>query len=41
MSVGLAAIYSLLHLGCQRARALRFRRGVRHTPAVAGMGGMA
>ena len=40
MSVGLAVIYSLLHLVWQHVKAVRPRRRTRHTPAPAGMGGM-
>ncbi|MGH7043521.1 MAG: hypothetical protein ACREFY_15535 [Acetobacteraceae bacterium] len=40
MSVGLAVIYSLLHLGWQRVKTIRPRRTPRHNPAPAGMGGM-
>lgn len=41
MSVGLAVIYSLLHLGWQRVKSVRPGRIVRQRPAPAGMGGMA
>ncbi len=41
MSVGLAVIYSLLHLGWQHVKSVRPRRTARQNPAPAGMGGMA
>ncbi len=41
MSVGLAVIYSLLHLGWQRVKSIRLPRVARRRPAPAGMGGMA
>ena len=41
MSVGLAVIYSLLHLGWQRVKSIRPGRMAEQTPAPAGMGGMA